>query len=390
MEAIFWISVGLIFYTFIGYPILITLLSRVTKNQKGQKELDWEDLPPVTLMIAAYNEEDIIKDKIENSLKLTYPKDKLDILFVTDGTTDDSLSILRKQPEVDYSHSPARKGKIAAINRVMSEIKTPITIFTDANVMLNLEAVWKMVNHFQSNNVAAVSGEKVVLSPIQDAASGTGEGAYWRYESYLKKKDAEWNTLVGSAGELLGIRTHLFTPTPEDTVIEDFVMTVNYAIQGYKVAYEPEARAVETASANVEEEEKRKIRISAGGIQAISRLPQALNFVSNPKLAFQYISHRALRWTLVPLAFATAFFSSFFLIKEGWVFSLALAMQVIFYGFAFIGYFYRDKATKRKILHLPYYFTFMQICVVKGWGRFFKGSQKVTWEKARRAVQVSA
>ncbi|MEP0711448.1 MAG: glycosyltransferase family 2 protein, partial [Algoriphagus sp.] len=310
MEFIFWLSIGIIFYTFLGYGVVITLLSKLKKKKKTYPILDEEDLPEVTLLIACYNEEEIVADKVKNSLALNYPKDRLQITFVTDGTTDGSLDLLTQYPQVKIDHSSARKGKIAAINRVMPGIATPITIFTDANVMLNPGAIRHLVHHFQSNLVAAVSGEKVVQSATADSASASGEGFYWKYESYLKRKDAEWNTLVGSAGELVAIRTNLYEAPEQDTIIEDFVMTVRLAAQGYKVSYEPQAIATETGSANVEEEEKRKIRIAAGGIQAICRLPEALNLLNHPGLTFQYLSHRVLRWTLMPLALAAALVST--------------------------------------------------------------------------------
>lgn len=391
MELLFWISISIVLFTFLGYGLVITVLAALKKKKQAYPILEEEDLPEVSLLIAAYNEEEILKDKISNSLELDYPKEKLKITFVTDGTSDGSLALLSKFSDVTCNHSSARKGKIAAINRVMPTIDSPITIFTDANVMLNPGAIRNLVHHFQSNLVAAVSGEKVVQSAKSDAASASGEGFYWKYESYLKKKDAEWNTLVGSAGELVAIRTNLYQAPEEDTIIEDFVMTVRLASQGYRVAYEPQAIAAETGSANVEEEEKRKIRISAGGIQAIRRLPEAMNFLKHPGMTFQYLSHRVLRWTLMPIALVFALISSASLVGEGGIYLMPFVAQMIFYCLALIGYFRRNRATSQKYFHIPFYFTFMHICVVKGWIRYVKGKQSVTWEKALRAsVQLQS
>lgn len=258
MEFLFWISAGIVLYTFAGYGLVISALAFFGKKKEKYPLLQVEDLPEVTLLIACFNEADILPEKVANSLALDYPKDKLHICFVTDGSTDTSVSLLENQSGIHVSHSPGRKGKIAAINRVMPEVHTPLTIFTDANVMLNPGAIRALVHPFQSNLVAAVSGEKVVLSQSSDGASAAGEGFYWKYESFLKKKDAEWNTLVGSAGELLAIRTQNYQAPEEDTVIEDFVMTVRLATEGYRVEYTPEAMAMETGSANVEEEKSGK------------------------------------------------------------------------------------------------------------------------------------
>ena len=283
-----------------GYGLLISILVKFQKKKVKLPVLDNEDLPEITLLAAAYNEEDIIEDKIKNSLALNYPKDKLNLAFVTDGSNDSTNDIIKKYPETDLYFEPQRNGKISAINRVMPLINTYYTVFTDANVMINSDGLRKMINHFQDPRIAAISGEKTILKQEEGSASGTGEGFYWKYESFLKRKDSEYNTMVGSAGELFAIRTHLYKPVDENTLIEDFIITMGLAAQGYKVAYESEALAIETSSETMEDEKKRKVRISAGGIQAVIKLLPLLNFVKYGKLTFQYISHRALRWTLMP------------------------------------------------------------------------------------------
>ena len=183
-------------------------------------------------MVAAYNEKDIIAEKVENCLALDYPADKLKLLFVTDGSDDGTPEILQHMPKVEVLHQPTRKGKIAAVNRAMAFVDTELVVFTDANVMINSKGLKNMMRHFQSNLVGAVSGEKCVLSQAADGASASGEGLYWKYESYLKRKDAEWHSLVGAAGELFAIRTDLYEPVKEDCLIEDFIMTMGHCFQG--------------------------------------------------------------------------------------------------------------------------------------------------------------
>uniref|UniRef100_UPI00404705E8 glycosyltransferase family 2 protein n=1 Tax=Roseivirga sp. TaxID=1964215 RepID=UPI00404705E8 len=386
METLFWISLGIIFYTFIGYALVITLLSALKRKKPVLPQLSDEDLPEVTMLIAAYNEEDIIEAKIKNCQGLDYPKDKFELVFVTDGSTDKTNSIISGYEDITIEFKPERKGKIAATNRVMPTISSPITIFSDANVMLNPGAIKALVNPFQSNLIGAVSGEKRVISETHDGASATGEGFYWKLESYLKKKDAQWNSLVGSAGELFAIRTHLFVPTEENTLIEDFVMTMRLAASGYKVDYEPNAVATETASATIEEESKRKVRISAGGIQAVIKLVGLLNFFKYGKLTFQYISHRVLRWTLMPLALISLLISSFWIADKNLFFELFFRAQLIFYHLTFLGYVIRNQKTSYKLLHIPYYFIYMHVCVIQGWFKYFSGNQKVTWEKSKRVA----
>lgn len=387
MEAFYWTSIFIIFYVFVGYGIIITLLAK-TKTRKKIEDLSEEDLPAISFVIAAYNEEDIIAEKIRNTLSLNYPKDKLCIKVVADGSTDRTTSIVNQFPEAELLFNPERAGKIAAVNRIMPGIEEAITVFSDANVMINPDGLKNMVRHFQSNLVGAVSGEKTVLSKEEDGASSSGEGFYWKYESYLKKQDAEWNSLVGSAGEFFAIRTHLYETIDTNTLIEDFVMTMKLSAQGYHVAYEPEALAFETGSANMEEETKRKVRISAGGIQAIIKLWPLLNIFRYGKLSFQYISHRVLRWTLMPLALIGAFVSIFFIAGTHWVYEILFRLEIIFLLLSLAGYVLRNGETKIKALYIPYYFLYMHYCVVLGWIKYFSGKQKVTWDKAKRAMPL--
>ncbi|WP_286757257.1 glycosyltransferase family 2 protein [Roseivirga sp. UBA838] len=384
MEILFWISIFIIFYVFIGYGIVISVLAKF-KASDTPVALEDEDLPHVTLLVAAYNEEDIIDEKISNCLALDYPKEKLHIAMVTDGSTDNTNHLIEQHSSITLHYTPQRAGKIAAVNRVMPTIDTPITIFSDANVMINAQGLRELVKHFQNNRVAAVSGEKTVLSQKADGASSSGEGFYWKYESYLKKKDAEWNSLVGSAGELFAIRTHLYEPIDTNTLIEDFVLTMTLAAKGYKVAYEPKALALETGSANMEEETKRKVRISAGGIQAVIKLLPLLNLMRYGKLSFQYISHRVLRWTLMPLALLGATLAVPFLAIANGIYLIPAIACLLIYALAAMGYLMRNNPTRIKALYIPYYFLYMHYCVVLGWKKYFTGQQKVTWEKAKRA-----
>ena len=387
MEIFFWTCVFIVFYVFVGYGMLISILAKI-KGTKPIETLGDEDLPEVTFLVAAYNEEEIIEEKIKNTLALDYPKDKLKIKVVTDGSSDGTNDIVSRFSEAELCFKPERAGKIAAVNRVMPSVESALTVFTDANVMINKDGLKNMIRHFQSNLVGAVSGEKTVLSKEEDGASSSGEGFYWKYESFLKRKDAEWNTLVGSAGELFAIRTHLYENIDTNTLIEDFVMTMKLSAKGYKVAYEPQALAMETGSANIEEETKRKVRISAGGIQAVIMLLPLLNLFKYGKLTFQYISHRALRWTLMPLALVGAFTSIFFLAPQGWPYDLIMRLELIFAILALAGYAMRNGETKIKALYIPYYFIYMHYCVVLGWIKYFRGKQQVTWDKAKRATPL--
>lgn len=387
VAVIFWVCLILVFYTYLGYGILLMVLLKV-KNL-FRKHPDPEPLsgycPTVTLLVAAYNEEQDIAQKIRNSLALNYPEDKISFLFVTDGSNDKTAKIVTNFPEVMHLHQPERKGKIAAVARAMAYVNSEVTVFTDANTMLNPEAVRNMVRHYQNNEVGAVAGEKRIISPGNDAAAGAGEGFYWKYESTLKKWDSELYSVVGAAGELFSIRTSVYEHVPQDTVIEDFYMTLRIAQKGYRVIYEPEAYATEPPSASSGEELKRKVRIAAGGIQAIVRLKALLNPFKYGVLSFQYISHRVLRWTLTPLALPLLFISNLFLALQGISFyQVIMTGQVLFYLLALTGHRLESRKLKLKVFFIPYYFTMMNYAVFAGFIRYIRGSQSVLWERAQR------
>lgn len=384
---IFWIGVAIVLYTYVGYGIVIYIFSKLKGKRLALPIQADENLPDVTLIIAAYNEELFIEEKLTNTLALNYPKSKLNIWVVTDGSTDQTTKIASGYSGITVHHEDQRRGKIHAVNRVMKLVKTPIVIFCDANTNLNTDAIRNLVRHYQDPTIGGVAGEKRILSKAEDNASGSGEGIYWKYESFLKKKDAEVYSIVGAAGELFSVRTELYESPEENIIIEDFYISLKIAASGYRFAYEPDAYAIETASASVDEEWKRKVRICAGAFQAMGKLSYLLNPFRYGMLSFQYISHRVLRWTLAPLFLPLILLSNLWLAFIGFSFyQLILVMQVGFYGLAFAGYVLRDKNIKIKGFFVPYYFMVMNLSVYAGLRRFMKGNQSVVWEKSKRAV----
>ncbi|HVG16237.1 MAG TPA: glycosyltransferase family 2 protein, partial [Chitinophagaceae bacterium] len=342
-------------------------------------------IPSLTLIVAAYNEEDIIEKKIENTLSLSYPPDKIHYTFVTDGSSDTTPDKVKLYPQIKLMHLPERNGKVNAMHRAMQEVSTDVVVFTDANALLNQEALLNITRHYTVAKVGAVSGEKRVHSPdVSDATAG--EGFYWKYESLLKKWDSELFSVVGAAGELFSIRTELYTPVPEDTILDDFMISLKIASLGYTIAYEPASFAVESSSVSIREELKRKVRIAAGGIQSIGRLTSLFNFFKHPVLSFQFISHRVLRWTITPFCLFLAFFTNIIIIAQsaGTFYQLLLAAQVFFYTFSFMGWAFEKREMKVKLFFIPYYFCLMNYTVLAGIKRYFSGKQSAVWEKALR------
>jgi cellulose synthase/poly-beta-1,6-N-acetylglucosamine synthase-like glycosyltransferase len=388
LKIAIWVSLFIVFYAYLGYGILLFLLVRIKrivfkKNSFSQQEYE----PEVTLFVAAYNEKDFIDEKIRNSFSLDYPEHKVRHVWITDGSDDGTPELLRKYAGVEVYHQAVRQGKIAAINRGMQFVKTPIVIFSDGNAMLGKESIRRIIRLFSDPAVGCVSGEKRVAG--KDSAAST-EGIYWKYESTLKKWDAELYSIVGAAGELFALRTELFRPVEADTLLDDFIIPLRIAELGYRIQYDPEAYAVEKPSANIREELKRKIRISAGGIQSVIRLKELLNPLRFGILSFQYISHRVLRWTLAPLGLLIMLLCSALvaavngMLNFYGIYTWLFWGQAAFYLVAALGWVLEQRKMSVKLLYIPYYFFIMNLAVYLGFVRYLKKQQSVNWERAKR------
>jgi cellulose synthase/poly-beta-1,6-N-acetylglucosamine synthase-like glycosyltransferase len=393
LKTAFWICAFLVFYTYLGYGMLLWLLVRLKRIVRGKAErkalpTDDAELPEVTFMVCAYNEQDVVDMKMKDIHQLDYPKDKLHITWVTDGSSDDTNERLKAYPDVEIIFTPERKGKTAALNHGLSMVKSPITVMTDANTMVNTGAIREIVRLMQDPKVACVAGEKRVMARYEGQAAAEGEGLYWKYESALKRMDSEFYSAMGAAGELNAIRTALYNPMPENALLDDFVMSMEMVDKGYKIAYTSDAYAMEYGSANLEEESKRKRRIAAGGLQSSWWLRDMMNpFNTSKRVAFQFVSHRVLRWSITPIALVALVPLNIILMFTcwHWGYTLAAILQLLFYLAAFLGYTLERVGHRIILLYVPYYFLFMNLNVFKGISYLMTHHSSGTWEKARRA-----
>ncbi|RLD50789.1 MAG: glycosyltransferase family 2 protein [Bacteroidetes bacterium] len=390
IEFFFWIFLFTIIYTYIGYPIILFLFIKIKKFFFHKKTYNDEYYPSVTLFIAAYNEKDYIDKKVKNGFDLDYPKEKINHIWITDGSNDGTPELLKKYKEIKIYHEQKRNGKIGAINRGMQFIDTPIVIFTDANTMLNENVVKEIVKLFQDKETGCVAGEKRIYSKTSDTAINSGENIYWKFESILKKWDSELYSAVGAAGEIFAIRTELFEKVEADTILDDFIISLRIVEKGYKIKYAPKAYAIESASADINEELKRKIRISAGGIQSIIRLKKLLNPFKYGIFSWQYISHKVLRWFAVPFFFPLLFLFNLLLIiqnpnnSEFNIYHIFFIFQTLVIILIITGNLLKDTKTKQKIIFIPYYIYIMNYAVWVGFYRFLRRKQGVNWERAKR------
>ena len=383
IELLFWAAVAVLFYTYIGYGLLAALLVKLRGERPAPPAFAEADLPEVTVVIPAYNEEAWIGEKIRNTLALDYPSEKLEVVVVADGSTDRTFEVAQAVPGVAAFFEPERRGKVAAMHRVLAHVATPIVVFTDANAMLEPDALRQLVAPFADPEVGAVAGEKRVST---SAAGTAGEGLYWRYESALKRLDSRLGSVVGAAGELFAMRTALVPDVEPDTVLDDFVLTLRVAEAGHRVAYAPNAAATEGPSASMEDEWTRKVRICAGGWQAMARLRGLLNPFRHGLLTFQYVSHRVLRWTLAPALLPLVYAFNVALAGAAPVYTWLLVAQLAFYAVALLGWVLRDMEVPVRGFRLPLYVVFMHAAVFPGVVRFLTGRQSVNWARAARAV----
>lgn len=386
METAFLICLSVVLYTYAGYAALLYVVAMV-KRLTGQKKINREPLTPsLTVIVAAYNEEVCIEEKILNCLSLDYAQDKLHFIFVTDGSNDNTPSIAGRYPQIQLLHQPERKGKISAVQRAMEHVQTELVVFTDANTMLNKDALLKLSHHFADKRIGAVAGEKRVFS-LSVAGAAAMEGWYWKYESNLKKWEAELYSVMGAAGELFCLRSDLYRQVPADTLLDDFMISLNVLRLGYRIQYEPGAFATEKASQNIHDEWRRKIRIAAGGIQMLQR-SGGLFSSGRTVLIFEYISHRVLRWLVAPWLLI-----ALLVLHIGWVLAgmggngLMLFLvwaQSAWYIIAILGWLLQKTGRQAGVWYVPFYFCMMNAAIIAGTIRFVFQKQTVFWEKAAR------
>jgi cellulose synthase/poly-beta-1,6-N-acetylglucosamine synthase-like glycosyltransferase len=391
LKILFWACLLIVFYTYLGYGILLYIIIRLRRFFKGkpQKTVMPQDdeLPTMTLMICAYNEEDVVAEKMENTLAIDYPKDKLRIMWVTDGSNDHTNELLSAYPEVDIVFSPERRGKTAALKHGLRELQTRYVAFTDANTMINTDALREIARLFRDPTVGCVSGEKRVAARKAGEMAAEGEGLYWKYESTLKRWDSELYSAMGAAGELYAIDPKLCREVPDEALLDDFMMSMYVVQAGKRIAYTADAYAMEYGSANIHEESKRKRRIAAGGLQSIWWLRSMLNPFRQPLVTFQYVSHRVLRWSITPIAMVLLLLVNIALVAigAGSFYTVMLIGQALFYLAAILGWLLNRYGYKNKLLYTAYYFVFMNFNVFRGMAYLKSHGKSGAWEKAKRS-----
>ena len=391
MELTFWISLLTVFYTLFGYGLIMALWSSIKKKhampQKGG--VTTQSLQAMTVIIPAFNEEALIADKICDTFAQDYPRNKLNILVLADGSTDRTArkvrALQKKHKGLFLLYKLQRRGKAMALNRAMRHVHTPITVSTDTDTRLAQGSLRALAQALADPSVGLVGGAKKVLSKND---VGQSEGLYWKYEHHFKMWDSQVGDMMGAAGELLAFRSEVYPMLESDTILDDFMMSFRVRQQGYRVRYCPDAKAYELPTSSYAEEWKRKVRIAAGGLQSIQRLRGLFAFWRDPLLSFQFISHRVLRWTVLPWVLLLAFISNLYLFGQHWVYSGALLLQASAYLSVLFSVWFPDMH-KLKGLKAMRYFVYMQLSALQGLYRFILGKQSAKWEKASKLTKKS-
>lgn len=374
---LFWACVLLLGYTYVGYPALIWAWATL----RGRSACGQDIEPTVSVVIVAKNEAMRIEGRLENLLSLDYPRDRLEILVASDGSTDGTAERARacEPAGVKVIAFEMRRGKSAVLNDLVPKARGEIVVLADARQRFEANALRALVRPFGDPQVGAVSGELVLTRNLEGTAVGEGVGVYWRYEKFIRWNESRVDSAVGATGAIYAIRRDLFEPIPEDTILDDVLIPIRIARRGYRVLFEPGARAYDRTAATAREEFTRKVRTLAGNFQLFFRERWLLN-PSRNQLWLQTVSHKALR-LLSPLFLVAAFGANLFLLDE--VFHRwTLGAQIAFYTAALAGYALRNARKKIPVLSVPYVFCLLNWAIVVGFLRFVTGRQRVTWERA--------
>ncbi len=385
----FWLAAGILLYANFGYPVIIFFLSQLRKKNSpiSQNGKYITELPSIALVTACYNEAAILEQKIENSFALDYPPDKLSFIFVADGSTDGSENILEKYPRITVLFQPLREGKASALNRAIKIVSTDLVVFTDANSFLNTDSLKKLVTHFADENTGAVAGEKIIAVSPSEPATAKGESLYWKYESCIKKMDADLYSTVGAAGEIFAIRRNLYRELVSDTILDDFTLSIACIQQGYRIAYEPQAFSVEKSSVSLRDEWIRRKRIATGNWQSLFRINAAAFLSHRPVFFFQYFSQRIIRRAVSPFAIPALLILNFLLLPSHFTWAkYTWYAQLFFYGTSLPAYGLSIQNKKAAFLSIPLYFCMIHFAAIAGLYQYVFFKQDGKWERINRPV----
>lgn len=385
MEVLFWSSISLILYSYIVYPVILILITKFAKKREDIAVLksDLTDhLPSVAIIIAAYNEEKEIINRLKNIENLDYPQEKLTVFIGSDASSDKTNALLEAYHSENLKFYPFkdRRGKTSILNDLCSYANEDVLVFTDANTVFEESVIKELVSKFNNNDVGGVCGELKLLS---DAEGGNQDGLYWEYEKFIKKREGEINGLLGANGAIYAIRRELYKDIPSDTIVDDFMIAMNVVLQGYDLVYTPKAKAHEYVPDDIVQEFKRRIRIGVGNYQAFFRLFRLLNPFNSFKYFFTYLSHKVLRW-YTPHLLLVCLIANVFLLGDASIYLLSMFSQIFIYTISIVCLFKDCIDYFPKYLKIIINFVVMNIALFYGFLKYLNKNINPAWERTAR------
>jgi cellulose synthase/poly-beta-1,6-N-acetylglucosamine synthase-like glycosyltransferase len=377
-QFVFWSSVSVVLYCYVGYPLILLLARKLSR--RGRPVIQTDDYPTVCLLISAFNEEKVLRKKIENSLSLDYPREKLSILVASDGSTDRTVSIAQDYEDLGVAlfHRPVRSGKSAVLNEALKTIRSEIVVFTDANAMFAGDSLKRLVAHFSDPKIGCVVGKLRYVDGRSTSVS-KGEGIYWRYEGMLSVLESSLGSVLVANGSIFAIRREL-RPELYPEVANDFQIPIEIGARGHDVLYEPEAVAFEHSTIFWQEEFQRKVRIIVRGLAGFCKLRGKIRGFRR----WQFVSHKLLRWAIGPMMLLILV-SNVALARGSVFYTLTLAAQLFLYLAAVSGWRMQRTRRPHPLFYLPFYFSMVNLAAVVAIAKFISGQRQRVWEKAESA-----
>ncbi len=376
LYSIFWISIFLVFYTYFGYLLLLFLISWFKRGEINRRDIT----PSVSVIIPVYNQAEILGDKIRNGLSLDYPEDKLEIIIVSDGSTDNVNDVVQKHTDrrVKVIKLDKRKGKHFAQEEALKLSQGQIILFTDVGISFERGSLRRLVRNFGDPKVACVSSVDEVETNRQGS---TKESLYIRYDMLLRKLESRIGASTGMSGSFYAVRKEFCYPF-YPSMSNDFYIPLRAVMRGYEAILDPEVKGYYTTSGDPRDEFKRKTRTIVHGIEALSNFRAALNPFRYGFYSIQLISHKLLRW-LVPYFLTIIFASNILLLSEGWAYSVFLVVQSLFYLTALAVHF-KPELNNNPLSKISYFFALANASILVSWYKYYSGERFVLWEPTKR------
>jgi cellulose synthase/poly-beta-1,6-N-acetylglucosamine synthase-like glycosyltransferase len=385
-EFVFWGCLLVVVYTYLLYPLYLFVAYALTqirrdlsyltaRRDRRTSSVASEGLPPVSLLIPVHNEQDCLVDKIANIRQMDYPRERLEVVFVSDGSTDRTNEILLAFDDrrIETVFLPTRKGKSNALNMAVERARHDILIFSDASTLFAPDAVRNLVRHFRDPKVGVVCGSLCFQGTLESRQT---EGVYWKYESMLRLMEARLGATLTASGAIYALRRQCFGSVPPDTVIEDFVIPMNARKLGYRVLYDPEAVATDFPPSSVSGEFARRVRLAVGSFRALGKLA-SVPLRGFPALAF--FSHKVLRW-VVPFMLVGLLVSNCLLLSHP-LYRITLVSQMLFYLWAGVGFAFPQRLQRVRFGLIGYFLLAMNLAFLVGFVRFLLGREEAAWQR---------